>query len=883
MNKIYLKSRNLFKKSIKEIVSRKVHKHIKKEGIKDISFWFNSKYGKFYSEIELNRILFSIIKTSYPHEAVIIGDKIQLVEKDPLFMKILAKVHKDIGNIAKYKFLLDEITKISPQEHYNEYSLDLDENNKISINKFKRNLLALSDNEEISQQRLQQFLDENSEEFDDKARFNRLVFSILKDSHTSLAINYGLDYYNSQRETIDVGFVRVLLLRLERLMLFEKAKQLAVEMFKNEPSNSFYEDKIVRYISIENSEEILSQDDNIETYTKNFLLTLLGTENLNLNLDLLVYKIIFTIAKDKQEFQKLAEYYANKYFTASEGDDVLRKLLVQAKFNNQNVKKTQKVNKKSRISSYIETLEKLDIRNLFKLVFGGRKYWWLIKKLINKYNLGNTGVNISRYIPIIISLLSKHQVKVANKFFTNDNELDGLLYIYNNVNWQYNKIPVIKKTFARVISIVKHSKFDIKLPDKITLPKRKNSENFKNTLYVVHMRAPIINNGYTRRTSFILKMLHLQKYNPTGVTRLAFPHELSKYRDTKIVTMELVDDTNFYALTDPAGGLNRRALGEYINIYADRLIDIVEKEEIEIIHSASNYLNGMASIIASRKLGIPCIYEVRGLWYLTKLTVDDKYSESIKYAMEERMELQAVNSADKVIVISESLKKYFIDRGISRKKMICVPNSVDTDVFDPKKVDIELATMIEFPKNISVIGYVGSFVEYEGLDILIHATNELKQRGYANFRVLLIGDGAVAENLKKFVNNYKIEDLVHFIGKIPPEEVAPYYSRIDIAPFPRKRYPVTELIPPLKIMEAMAMECAVVHSDLPVLKETSINKKTAIEFEANNIDSLADVLEYLLENPEKAKNMGRKARKWIMDNRSIYRVKKKLQNAYEKI
>ncbi len=856
----------MLKKYKKKVISSMIHNRIRKEGIKGISFWFKNKYGKFYSEVELNKILFSSIKADYPHEAAKIGNKIYAVEKDPKFMKILAKVHKDIGNIEQYKSLVYEIIKLSPEQHANAPFLVLGDHKELSIVKFKKNLIELSDTTETSQKEIQEFLDQYRAEFDDNSIINKLVFSVLKDSHTELAINYGIEYYNSQRKPIDIRFAKVLLLRLERLTLFEKAKLLAVDMLKNVPSSSFYEEKIVLYISIEDGQEILSQGDNIEAYTKKLLSNLLGKENLKL--DLLVYKIIFTIAKNKEN-QKLAKYYADKYFTISDGDNLLQKLLEKNTF-------TTKGAKEKIYTTSPETF----IEKIFRLVFGGRKCSLLIKKMMNKYSFDNTYMNISQYIPKIVNLLSKDQVKVAYGFFANDNDLDGLLYIYNHVNWRHNNMLNVKNLFFRLIDMIKYSKINISLPEQVIFPEKYKPRDYRNVLYVVHMRAPIINNGYTRRTSLIIEMLHMQKYNIIGVTRLAFPNEFAKYRYRKILINELVDDTNFYTLPDPLGGLNRRAVSKYINAYANRLVDIAKKERAEIIHSSSNYLNGLASIIASRKLGIPCIYEVRGLWYLTKMTTNNKYSESIKYAMEEKMELQAVKEADKVIVISESLKKYFIDRGIEQDKINFVPNAVNTNMFDPEKEITSLPTKIKFPKNTIVIGYIGSFVEYEGLDILVHAVNKLKQRGYTNFRVLLVGTGNIAEHIKKLVNDYKITELFYFIGQISPQDVLNYYFQIDIAPFPRKKYLITELVPPLKIMEAMAMECAVIYSNLAALKENCINEETGMEVEANNIDMLADVLEYLFKNPEKAKIMGKQARQWVIDNRSIDTVQHNLKKAY---
>ncbi len=326
-----------------------------------------------------------------------------------------------------------------------------------------------------------------------------------------------------------------------------------------------------------------------------------------------------------------------------------------------------------------------------------------IAKQIVKYKFNNTGVNIERYAATIAIFLSRRNTRLAMQMFIDGRGEDALLYIYNNLLIIVRKDPTFKKMLARLIAVVKYSNNNIKLPNKCI-----NSQYTitpKNILYVVHMRAPIVNNGYAARTTFILKLLHAIGCCPIGVTRLAFPNELVRYRKVKIKTKELVGDTNFYALLDSKHGLNLRAIDDYINAYSERLVDIAKIEKAAIIHASSNYVNGLAAIVAGRILGIPSIYEVRGLWHLTRLSVDAEVADSIKFKLEERMELQAINNADRVIVISEALQKYFIKNGINKEKMFVVPNGVDIDRFVPHGRATSLADQNNISDNVTVIGY----------------------------------------------------------------------------------------------------------------------------------------------------------------------------------
>jgi glycosyltransferase involved in cell wall biosynthesis len=168
---------------------------------------------------------------------------------------------------------------------------------------------------------------------------------------------------------------------------------------------------------------------------------------------------------------------------------------------------------------------------------------------------------------------------------------------------------------------------------------------------------------------------------------------------------------------------------------------------------------------------------------------------------------------------------------------------------------------------VPVIGYVGSFVDYEGLDDLITAAAGLKQTGQ-DFRLLLVGDGAAFESLREQVHRLGLEDKTVLTGRVPHEEVEDYYSLIDIAPFPRKPWKVCELVSPLKPFEAMALEKAVVVSSTRALKEIVDHERTGLVFEKGNVDSLRHVLDVLIRQPEMRRNMGKTAREWIVRERS---------------
>ena len=180
------------------------------------------------------------------------------------------------------------------------------------------------------------------------------------------------------------------------------------------------------------------------------------------------------------------------------------------------------------------------------------------------------------------------------------------------------------------------------------------------------------------------------------------------------------------------------------------------------------------------------------------------------------------------------------------------------------------------------IGYIGSITAYEGLDLLIKATSKLIEQG-ANLSLLIIGNGYYEINLKKIASSFPNKHYIKFLGHIPFNEIRKYYSIIDIFPFPRNGYDVCRLVPPLKVLEVMAMAKPVIVSDLPPFLEMVKDGKTGLICIADDLQSLTESIQRLYENPDERQFLGNAARTWVTENRSWENMSKKYINLYRGI
>lgn len=387
-------------------------------------------------------------------------------------------------------------------------------------------------------------------------------------------------------------------------------------------------------------------------------------------------------------------------------------------------------------------------------------------------------------------------------------------------------------------------------------------------LYLLHNSLPYDSGGYATRTHGLLSGLTRRGWDMSGVTRPGYPQDRSNHREKPFESVSRVDGIAYRRLRRDGLVLGGLPLPDYLAGYTDALIELMRKERPSLLHAAANYFNGVAANAAARALGIKSVYEVRGLWEVTRRSREPEWGSSESYQLSSRMELEAALGADLVICITQALKEEMVSRGVPADKIVIVPNGVDVHRFLPRPRNQELAERLGLAGK-KVIGYIGSVVDYEGLDLLMRAIAGLRERGVKSFGGLIVGDGAVLEEVKAVAAAVGVTDLVVFTGRVPHDQVEDYYSIVDVAPFPRKSLPVTEMVSPLKPFEAMAMNKIVVASNVAALAEIIVEGVNGYLFQKDSVEALTDTLERLL-RPDFDNRLT--PRDWVVANRDWNRL-----------
>ena len=355
-------------------------------------------------------------------------------------------------------------------------------------------------------------------------------------------------------------------------------------------------------------------------------------------------------------------------------------------------------------------------------------------------------------------------------------------------------------------------------------------------LHILDHSLPL-HSGYTFRTRAILKAQIAQRWSVAGVTGVRQHGEAAG-------NIEVVDGLTFFR-TPPIRGLPSplREVQE-VRALSESVERAIRAFNPNVLHAHSPVLNALAASRVARSWNLPLVYEIRAFWEDAAVGNGTGREGSIKYSVTRALESRAVRKADAVAVICEGLRRDLVTRGVAPGKIVVPPNGVDMKMFGtPLPRDEALAKACGL-EGAEVVGFIGSFYDYEGIDDLI-AAMALIAAERPRAHLLLVGGGPMEAHLRQQAERSPVAERIHFIGRVPHDAVPRYYSLIDVLAYPRRAMRLTDLVTPLKPLEAMAQGKLVVASDVGGHRELIEDGVTGSLHRAGDVQSLAKAVTML--------------------------------------
>jgi PEP-CTERM/exosortase A-associated glycosyltransferase len=378
-------------------------------------------------------------------------------------------------------------------------------------------------------------------------------------------------------------------------------------------------------------------------------------------------------------------------------------------------------------------------------------------------------------------------------------------------------------------------------------------------LHVLDHSLPL-HSGYTFRTRAIMKAQAGAGWDVAGLTgERHYQHGV-----LPDVAEETVEGLRFFRTQSlPSGPPLLREWGE-VKALSDRIVALHREWPFDLIHAHSPALNGLAGARAAKKLGLPFVYEIRAFWEDAAVGNGTGTEGSARYRLTRALENYVVKRADRIAVICEGLRSDLVSRGVAAEKIFVSPNGVDMELFgNPPPPDTALAAELGLTGK-TVIGYIGSFYDYEGIDDLIAAMPLMQSDAH----LLLVGGGPMEAALRAQAEASAAKDRIHFVGRVPHEEVERYYSLVDILSYPRKAMRLTDLVTPLKPLEAMAQGRLVAASSVGGHRELIEDGVTGTLFAPDDPAAAAESLDALLADTESWPTRKANARDFVAKERN---------------
>lgn len=368
-----------------------------------------------------------------------------------------------------------------------------------------------------------------------------------------------------------------------------------------------------------------------------------------------------------------------------------------------------------------------------------------------------------------------------------------------------------------------------------------------------------LHSGYTFRSEAILRGQRAAGWETLHLT--------SPKQGAVAAVRETVGGLDFYRTPPPPPAPAGIAEWRQIKATTARLFDVARERRPDILHAHSPVLNVFPALWVGWRLGIPVVYEIRAFWEDAAVDHGTTREGSLRYRLTRRLETLAVRRVAHVFTICEGLRAELAARGIGAGRITVIPNAVDVENFQPSgKADPELRRSLGLD-GATVVGFIGSFYAYEGLDLLLDALPGLLAT-FPGLRLLLVGSGPQDANLKARAVRLGVAGKVIFTGRVPHGEVNRYYDQIDLLAYPRRAMRLTELVTPLKPLEAMAQERVFVASDVGGHKELIRDGETGRLFRAGDAGALAAAIADMLGQRERWPDMKRAARRFVEEERN---------------
>jgi glycosyltransferase involved in cell wall biosynthesis len=299
-----------------------------------------------------------------------------------------------------------------------------------------------------------------------------------------------------------------------------------------------------------------------------------------------------------------------------------------------------------------------------------------------------------------------------------------------------------------------------------------------------------------------------------------------------------------------------------------KMYSLIKKERFDFIYERYA-LNAFAGLKISEKYGIPLILEVNDSAMIERV----RKLKAVGIAKSN--EKKIFNGATAIVTISSYFKEIIIESNISSDKVYVIPNAIDESKLGA--YTIENPEKEQYAKNgETIIGYVGSFLQWHGVDLLLESFEVLLNKG-DNAKLLLVGDGLTLAAAKSLARTNRLTEHVVFTGNVPHSDISSCIKAMDICVIPDSN----DYGSPMKLFEYMGAGKPVVAPRLSPMEDVIRSGENGVLFKQKDKGELSAILDILIGDNKMRDRIGRSARDTVLQNHTWTKNAEKVLRIYK--
>jgi glycosyltransferase involved in cell wall biosynthesis len=283
-------------------------------------------------------------------------------------------------------------------------------------------------------------------------------------------------------------------------------------------------------------------------------------------------------------------------------------------------------------------------------------------------------------------------------------------------------------------------------------------------------------------------------------------------------------------------GVGKRVL-DYVSFMLSAVMASPRVSNVDVVIGTSpQFFTVCAAYLVSLMKGAPWIFELRDIWPESIRAVG-AMKQSLALDMLEKLELFLYRQSSAVVSVTNAFRQTLMRRGIDGDKIHVVTNGVDSSQFSPRPKDTDLVALHGLEGKF-VAGYVGTHGMAHALETILAAAAAFKSEPDGDrYRFLLLGDGASKAALVERACREKLDNIL-FVDSVPKDEVARYWSLLDVSIIHLKKTELFTTVIPSKLFECMGMGIPVLHGVAGESAAIVNSEQVGIVFEPENVVDL---------------------------------------------